>query len=155
MFDELDTLHTQRWNRDGKAGSFANPNWVRFHRRIIERAFPRGEVQLFKVSAGTQTLGVLYNFLWRSQVHVLQTGFAPAASNRDQPGYVTHSLAMLENARLGMKEYDLMCGDAHYKTALCSPAAPLYWVRARRPTPVNRMEDSLVKLYRHSKRPQA
>lgn len=152
LFEELGVLHTRRWNKDGKAGSFANPNWVNFHRLVIERAFPRGEVQVLKVSAGSFVLGVIYSFVWKSQVHVLQTGFVPADTNRDQPGYVSHCLAILENAKLGMKQYDLMCGDAYYKSVLGERVAPLYWVRARRHRAINYIEDSLIALYRRSLR---
>src|SRR5690606_14565455 len=51
-FEQMGELHTRRWNRDGLAGSFANPIWVEFHRRLIGRAFDRQEIQLLKITAG-------------------------------------------------------------------------------------------------------
>jgi CelD/BcsL family acetyltransferase involved in cellulose biosynthesis len=76
-FHALGTLHTQRWNRVGIAGSFAQPSWVAFHQDVIKTAFPREEIQLLRIGCGKRDIGYIYNVLWRGAVLMLQSGFAP------------------------------------------------------------------------------
>ena len=60
-FNELGTLHTQRWQTKGKPGVFKNPAWKRFHTHLIASRFNEGEIQLIKVSCGGRAIGYLYN----------------------------------------------------------------------------------------------
>lgn len=147
-FQEMGVLHTKRWNRDGLPGSFANSVWVDFHRRLISHLFEREKVQLLKITAGEQTLGIIYSFLWHGHVYMLQTGFTEPRHNVERPGFIAHCLAMVYNAQRGMETYDFMCGDGDYKAALSQPGTPLYWVRARRNGFRNRIEDGLIDTYR-------
>jgi CelD/BcsL family acetyltransferase involved in cellulose biosynthesis len=147
-------LHTARWNRKGMSGSFANPNWVAFHRRIIEQHFARGQVQLLRVAAGETTLGVIYSFIWRGQVYMLQTGFAAATDNNQRPGYIAHCMAMALNGHNGLEVYDFMCGDADYKQSLASEASPMVWARLRKHTLSNSVEDLFITTYRFARKSQ-
>ena len=44
-------------------------------RRLIERGFPRGEIDLLCATAGGQVIGYLYNFRYRGQALAYQSGF--------------------------------------------------------------------------------
>lgn len=132
FLDELKQLHTRRWQTKGRPGSFANPTWEAFHRRLIATRFAAGEIQLLKVSAGSVKIGYLYNFLWRKRVYVLQTGFEESEDKRMMPGYVTHVLAIMHNKSQGMSVYDLMHGDALYKRLLCNQSHRLVWAVLQR-----------------------
>jgi len=131
-FDGLKVLHTSRWQRSGRTGSFAKAGWELFHRALISDCFNRGEIQLLKVNNGHGEIGYLYNFIWRKRVYVLQTGFAMTEDKRMMPGYVAHVLAILHNKNKGLEVYDLMHGDDLYKKQLCNQKQMLYWAVVQR-----------------------
>jgi CelD/BcsL family acetyltransferase involved in cellulose biosynthesis len=147
-FERMGMLHGRRWQKAGKPGAFARENWVAFHRELIRAAFDRGEIQLLRIRCGEREIGFIYNFLWRSNVLVLQTGFAVEDRNVLRPGYVSHLLAMELNAALGATHYDFMIGDAEYKRALAKPCPPLVTARLQRRRLKFRMEALLYKLVR-------
>lgn len=151
FFDAMGALHTQRWNRVGRAGSFANPHWVRFHRALIVRAFARDELQMLRINCGELAIGYIYNFMWRGRVYMLQTGLALAKSNALRPGYVSHCLAINHNAQLGLRYYDFLCGDSDYKQVLGQADQPLLWARLQRPRWKFALENTLVGIYRRLK----
>ncbi len=132
FMDGLKILHSQRWKKSGKAGSFANEKWEQFHRVLISHCFHRGQIQLLKISNPDTEVGYLYNFLWRGRVYVLQTGFVVELDKRLMPGYVCHALAIAYNKNLGMAVYDLMHGDSLYKKLLCNQTEMLYWLVVQR-----------------------
>jgi CelD/BcsL family acetyltransferase involved in cellulose biosynthesis len=148
FFDEMGVLHSRRWQKAGKSGAFVRDNWVAFHRELIRAAFDRGEIQLLRIRCGERDVGFIYNFIWRGNVLVLQTGFAVEDRNALRPGYVSHMLAMQFNARQGATRYDFMIGDAEYKRALAKPCPPLVTVRLQRRRLKFRMEALLYKLVR-------
>ena len=127
FFDGLKVQHTKRHRLKGEGGAFANPLWEQFHRALIKDRFSAGEIQIIQVSNAAMTIGYLYNFVWRKQVYVLQTGFMPAEDKRDLPGYVVHALAIAYNRDKGMAVYDLMHGDSLYKRILCNRSRKLVW----------------------------
>lgn len=131
--DGLKQLHTQRWQKQGAAGVFANPVWEAFHRAVIREGFPEGTVQLLKVGSGKRVAGYLYNLVWRNHVYVVQTGFEAVTDKRLMPGYVVHALAVVHNRARGMTVYDLMHGDSLYKRILCNQSRTLRWVVLQRP----------------------
>ena len=150
-FNGLKELHTIRWNRDGKTGSFSNCNWEKFHRALIVNRFCRGEIQLLKVCCGQVVIGYLYNFIWRNHVYVLQTGFKLSEDKRLMPGYVVHLLAIVFNQSRSMIVYDLMHGDAVYKKILCNQETILRWYVAQRKCLKFRLENSAVASIRYLK----
>jgi hypothetical protein len=131
-FREMGILHSERWQRAGKSGSFARGNWVEFHTNLIEHAFDRNHIQLLRIRCGGRNVGFIYNFLWRGSVLVLQTGFASENRNALRPGYVSHLLAMQFNASLGFKQYDFMIGDSEYKRTLAEANSPQITARLQR-----------------------
>jgi len=151
FFEGLKVLHTQRRRSKGEGGAFANPRWERFHRSLIQNRFSAGEIQMIKVSNSVMTIGYLYNFVWRKQVCVLQTGFVLAADRRDLPGYVVHVLAINHNRDKGMSVYDLMHGDSLYKRILCGRSRKLFWIvlqRCRYKFSLERLAVGVVRCYR-------
>ena len=91
----LAALHQATWNRRGRPGSFANHEFCRFHRALIERGFERGEIQLLRVTFGGQTIGLLYNYYFRGHVLAYQSGFDYETAGRHQkPGLTCHHQAI-------------------------------------------------------------
>src|SRR5262249_30496669 len=84
VFDELVALHRQAWRDRGEAGAFL-PFVHDFHRRLIERRFAAGEIQLLRVRAGDTTVGCLYNFVWRGDVLFYQSGLAYETDGQLKP----------------------------------------------------------------------
>src|SRR6185312_7260517 len=69
-------------DRHGGNGAFATPTRQEFHRRLIEAALPRGEVEILEGRVGENVLGYLYHFLYRGRVMAYQAAFRPGPDNR-------------------------------------------------------------------------
>jgi CelD/BcsL family acetyltransferase involved in cellulose biosynthesis len=79
---------------------------------------------------------------------MLQTGFTIEEDNNKRPGYMSHCLAMVLNAKQGLHHYDFMCGDADYKRALGNAEAPLVWLRLQKPRCKFAVEKLVVRAFR-------
>ena len=135
FLDSLATLHQATWSRRGSPGAFANQAFLRFHRALIARALPRGELALLRFSAGQQVLGYLYNLRLRGRVFTYQSGFdyagcAAAAGPHAKPGLTCHHAAILRAQAEGAVTYDFLAGPDRYKNSLTRAATPLYWLEA-------------------------
>lgn len=127
-FDALVALHGSDWQRRGKPGAFADPSMLRFHRTLIARAMPRGEVELLRLSVGGQALGYLYNFRLGGQVLAYQSGFdRDDGGKQDKPGLVSHHLAIQRAVAAGDAVYDFLAGAARYKASLATEEGSLAW----------------------------
>ena len=133
FFDSAGALHQQRWTSKGHPGAFAYPFYVDFHRRLINRALPEGQIELFRIAAGSEPIGFLYNFIYRNKVHYYFSGFQYEADNRLKPGLVCHSLCIQRHIAAGMDVYDFMGGDQRYKTELGEPGPRLVSLALQRP----------------------
>ncbi len=129
--DWLDTMagmHRATWNARGKPGSFADPFFGRFHHELIRRGMPRGETDLWRVTAGERTIGILYNFRYRGHVLAYQSGFAyDPATPRLKPGLTCHRIAIEACARDGMAVYNFLAGDDRYKRSLADGHDTMHW----------------------------
>lgn len=134
FLDGLAALHHASWVPRGHLGAFANPFFGRFHRALIERGFGRGEIDLFRVAAGTQVIGFLYNFRYRGHSLAYQSGFDYAGAGRHgKPGLTCHHEAIRFAARSGAVRYDFLAGDDRYKRSLSDRAETLHWIEVANP----------------------
>lgn len=147
-FDEMCRLHQASWQARGETGAFAPGRRLDFHRELIGRAFPNGGIQMMKVSAGDETIGILYNFVERGKVYFFQSGFQYRPEKHLKPGLVTHSMAVRFCQEAGFSEYDLLAGDAQYKRSLAKNSRPMAWVVFARP----RIKLRLIEALRACKR---
>jgi CelD/BcsL family acetyltransferase involved in cellulose biosynthesis len=131
FLDALASLHQATWQHRGREGAFAEPHFARFHHTLIDRALPRGEVELWRVTAGSAVIGYLYNFQYRGRVLAYQSGFDYAVSDRRaKPGLTCHYLA-IERAMIEKRAcYDFMAGDDRYKRSFSNATSTLYWLTA-------------------------
>jgi Acetyltransferase (GNAT) domain len=141
IFDELVALHRRAWGERGEAGAFL-PFVHAFHRRLIERRFAAGEIQLVRVRAGDATIGCLYNFVWLGDVSFYQSGLAYETDSKLKPGLVCHALAIDHAARAGHRSYDFLAGDSRYKQSLATDARELVWLRLQKPRLRFALEDA-------------
>jgi CelD/BcsL family acetyltransferase involved in cellulose biosynthesis len=129
FLDALALLHQASWHRRGRPGAFARPFFARFHHALIERGWPRGEVELWQVAAGSAQIGYLYNFQHRGRVLAYQSGFAyDTGDRRAKPGLTCHHLAIEQALGAGRACYDFLAGDDRYKRSLANSARTLYWL---------------------------
>ena len=126
--DALMDLHGATWRARGEPGAFAHPFMLRFHRALIERAQPRGEVDLLRASAGGTPFGYLYNLRRDGCVYTYQSGLDYAAFGpHTKPGLTCHYLAIERALGLGDHTYDFLAGTDRYKRSLANAAVPLLW----------------------------
>jgi CelD/BcsL family acetyltransferase involved in cellulose biosynthesis len=131
---ELARLHQASWQARGKPGAFANPFFVRFHHALIEHGLPRGEIELSRMAAGSQLIGVLYNFCHKQRILAYQSGFDYAAAGRHaKPGMTSHLHAIREAIRLGATRYDFLAGDDRYKRSFANQSETLHWIEVDSP----------------------
>lgn len=143
IYDELAELHGRHWREVGKPGAFADPWFDRFHRDLVAERAPHGDVQLLRLRAGGRTFACLYNFVANGRVLFYQSGVARFDDPHLKPGYVAHAEAVRLNAQAGMRVYDLLGGDAYYKSRLATGEARLVWARIQRPLARFRAENQL------------
>jgi CelD/BcsL family acetyltransferase involved in cellulose biosynthesis len=129
FLDELAKLHQATWQRRGRAGAFADPHFASFHHALIDRALPRGEIELWRISAGPAVIGYLYNFQHRGRILAYQSGFDYAlADRRAKPGLTCHHLVIEKSLTAERICYDFLAGDDRYKRSLSDTATTLHWL---------------------------
>ena len=132
--DGLAALHQATWRRRGRAGAFAEPNFARFHRTLIERGLHRGEIALLQLVSDAGTVGFLYNFEWHGTVFAYQSGFDyPGAGKHQKPGLTCHHKAIEDAARRGLARYDFLAGADRYKRSLATSETEIYWAQLGKP----------------------
>ncbi len=127
MLDELASLHQASWSFKGKPGVFGSLRFLAFHRELISRALPQGNIDLVRISAGGHSIGVVYYFIYRGRVYYYQSGFSYGDDARLKPGLTTHYLMIMEYQRRGLLEYDFLAGNERYKMSLATHARDLLW----------------------------
>ncbi|HEY3911024.1 MAG TPA: GNAT family N-acetyltransferase [Stellaceae bacterium] len=138
-FTGLKALHCASWARRGVAHSFAGGFFEPFHRRLIERSFAEGAVQLVEARAGARVIGCLYNFRRGGRLYAYQSGFADA-DPRERPGAVTHALAIRHAFQSGLRVYDFMAGHNRLKASFATRCEPMLWQVVQQPRLALRLE---------------
>lgn len=136
MFEQLLSLHEQRWQRRGEVGGFATTHRRAFHRSFILEAHGDGRAQLVRVMNGESVLGVLYNLVANGHVAFYQSGFQYDNDPRLKPGMVTHHLAICYYLASGYREYDFLPSgqdEGRYKLSLGNSCRRLGTITLSRP----------------------
>jgi CelD/BcsL family acetyltransferase involved in cellulose biosynthesis len=139
-FSELEVLHQRHWQAKGQRGAFGEPFFGRFHRALLTRGFPTGAVDVLRVAAGAETIGLLHIFIYRGEAYAYQSGFKFERDARLKPGLVSHLLAIRHCRDIGLRCYRLLAGDSRYKRSLATGSYDLYWISVRRPSVAFRLE---------------
>jgi hypothetical protein len=133
LFEEMRGMHQLRWQKKGDAGAFGPGRRLEFHRTLVRQAFAKGSIQLLRVAAGDETIGILYNFVKNRKVYFFQSGFRYGSDKHLKPGLVTHALAINHYLNAGFNDYDFLAGDAQYKRSLAKDCRQMAWVVFPRP----------------------
>ena len=145
FFEKMAALHTSYWQGRKKPGAFATDFSRRFHRELITGDL--AEVELLQLTAGSQVLGYLYNFLYAGRACNYQSGFSYSDDNRHRPGLIAHVMAIERAKDNGLRVYDFLAGDAPYKARLGTPMGSMTWCRAQQDRPGLIAERALRRLY--------
>ena len=149
FFDELMLLHRARWDSSRSASTFCSGFSKDFHGRLIERALALGSIQLLRLCAGQNIVGLLYNFVYAGKIYFYQSGIDYETSQpNESPGLLLHARAIDFNARLGHELYDFLAGDSQYKRSLAKHSNELSWATVQAPRIRLRLESSLKRHYR-------
>lgn len=140
--ERLRAMHDRRWSERGVQSGFARDQLARrFHETLIRQGFPRGEIQMLRISVGEEALGYLYNFVFRGVISYYQSGLNfDLIEKYGRPGLVCHTLAIEHNMKLGHACYDLLAGDYRYKASLATRLEPMAHCVFTRETPLVRMD---------------
>ncbi|MCG8535835.1 MAG: GNAT family N-acetyltransferase [Pseudomonadales bacterium] len=118
FFDQIGPLHLAKWEHQPGASGFTNPDFVQFHRKMIERSWGSGGVDLVQLRVGGETIVTFYNLLYRKVVYFYLSGIRPETDNRLKPGLLAHSLCIEDYRSRQFEYYDFMGGEERYKSNL-------------------------------------
>lgn len=152
-FGAMEKLHTKRWEKVGVAGSFANKNWVNFHKEIIRNEFKNGKIIIFSIKSGEQDIGYLYGHVHNNVAYMQQTGFASLELNILKPGYISHVYAMSVCADRGIKEYNLLPDEeSSYKKFFAAPGQTILWINFQKNSAKLHLEKYIRRIQKHVNR---
>jgi hypothetical protein len=143
IYHELISLHEDTWANRSKEGAFSSGYIVQFHKQLIQSRFEYDEIQLLRIKCENNTIGCLYNFVYKNNVYFYQSGINYTLDKRLKPGLVAHVEAIKYNATAGHKTYDFLCGDSRYKMSLATHHNRLISVRLQQPLLKFRIENIL------------
>lgn len=107
VLKELINLHQKRWIARGGKGSFSNPQFLEFHRKIVSSLTEKGHVSLTLLTVDGEHKAALYNFIYNTKVYFYQSG-VDTASGMPAFGYVLHSHCIEAAIARGLDEYDFL-----------------------------------------------
>jgi hypothetical protein len=135
MLEELAVLSSRRFEALGRRGIWNSSRFAAFHRNFIHKSFSLGKVQMLRVTAGNETVGLLYNLIHQNKAYFYQCGYNYAVDKRLSPGVVTLALAVDHCRLAGLDEFDFLAGDSAYKEWMSTGCRSLAWTRFRRRGP--------------------
>ncbi len=141
VFDSIGPAHLHRWGDSPGQSGYANPDFLRFHRSMIEDQWASGGVDLVSLKAGEEVIASFYNLLYGQVVYFYLGGMKTESDNRLKPGLLGHSLCIEDYRQHGFHYYDFMGGDERYKAQLGSVHSQLVQVSLQRNRLKLRLED--------------
>ena len=150
-FQELGKLNKVRFQKKNQKSAWDYPELVGMHRAFLNRQFSSGTAQIVRLCAGTTPIGYLYNFMYRNVVYFYMSGFRLESDNRLKPGLLTHSHAIQDYFKQGLKTYDFMAGDQSYKYRMATDTNDVFYLTLTKKTMSFKCVQFLKKLTRFLK----
>jgi hypothetical protein len=148
IYNELVDLHEDTWANRSQEGAFSSDYLFQFHKQLIQSRFEYDEIQLLRIKCKNNTIGCLYNFVYKNTVYFYQSGINYNLDKQLKPGLVAHVEAIRHNATAGHKTYDFLGGEGRYKKSLATHHNRLVWIRLQKPLLRFRIESAL-KTFKH------
>lgn len=130
---DLAPLHIKRWGGGADESGFANPNFVAFHKALVDIAWPKGQIELIKITSGNEVVGYFYNFIYKNRVYFYLSALTSAANPKLKPGLMGHALCIQRYIDRGFEYYDFMGGGERYKDSLAQRQQKLYRISFQKP----------------------
>ncbi len=137
---ELTELNKATWRRRNSPSAFEAKEFRAFHHALVSERFSSGQIQLVKVTAGSHTVGILYNFHLGGTVYHYQSGLNYELDGHFKPGLTAHALAIERYLYNGARVYDFLLGDQQFKRSLSTDQASLHCVSIRQAHTAFRLE---------------
>jgi CelD/BcsL family acetyltransferase involved in cellulose biosynthesis len=130
FFSAMVQLHESHWSEEEQEhGAFGNPHILRFHERLIAQSGDGDGAQLIRVNAGDQTVGYVYNLIWRDTSYFYQAGIDyKRFGDCGSPGLLLLTRAVEHALANGMARFELMAGDSAYKRTLGMAENKMVWL---------------------------
>lgn len=132
IFADLIELHQTRWQKEGQPGSYASDRFTNFHKALIRKLIPSGQMGLFRVRIDEQVIGCVQVLIDRNRVLCYQGGSAEY-KGKLSPGVITDYLCIEECFNRGFDAYDFLAGNSHHKQKMSTHHSHLSWAEIRRP----------------------
>lgn len=132
IFSDLVTLHQTRWQKEGQPGSYASERFTRFHKTLIQKLIPTGQMGLFRVKIDDAVIGCVQVLIDRNRVLCYQGGSAEY-QGKLSPGVITDYLCIEECFQRGFDAYDFLAGNSHHKQKMSTHHSYLTWAQIQRP----------------------
>ena len=142
-FEELGALHEASWTRRGSGGAWSYPFLVAFHRRLIERTFAQGGIDIVKISCGGVPIGYIHCLVRGGWAGSYLSGFAYEDDNKLKPGLVSFYHYIEHKLAAGGDTLDFLAGDQRYKMSLGQPGPSMCWFRLQESRPQLMLEAGL------------
>lgn len=139
-FEEMAPLHIKRWGSAPGASGFTNVHFTGFHRSLIQMAWPQRQIDIWKLTVGSRTIGFFYNFLYRGRVYFYLGGLVKESDSKLKPGLLGHSLCIEQYTDQGLQYYDFMGGHERYKESLGEIGPYLHKISLQKPQLKFRLE---------------
>jgi CelD/BcsL family acetyltransferase involved in cellulose biosynthesis len=132
--ERLADLHRRRWLAAGTPSeSFASPQYLEFHRRVMAGALQRGWLRLYCLELAGEVAAMIYAFRFRGRVYLMQAGFDPRHAHRS-PGAVLLGCALEHAIGEGNTVFDFLRGEHAYKDELASGERETVFIKYYRNT---------------------
>ena len=133
LFEQIAPLHIRRWGGGSGESGFVNAHFTNFHKSLIRTAWPRKQIDIWKLKAGTQAIGFFYYFIYRNTIYFYLSGLVKAEDSKLKPGLLGHKLCIEKYITQGCDYYDFMGGDERYKASLGKAGSHLYKISLQKP----------------------
>ncbi|WP_291171963.1 GNAT family N-acetyltransferase [Gimesia sp.] len=132
IFADLVSLHQTRWEKEGEPGSYASQRFTNFHKALIRKLIPTGQMGLFRVKIENEVIGCVQVLIDRNRVLCYQGGSAEYCGKLS-PGVITDYLCIEECFQRGFDAYDFLAGNSHHKQKMSTHHSYLTWAQIQRP----------------------
>ncbi|GAA1861203.1 GNAT family N-acetyltransferase [Pseudonocardia ailaonensis] len=128
IFDELVRLHQRRWTAQGEPGAFASIRRHGFVRDVLLRLLAEGRAAVGRLAGADGLIGCVVGWIDDGRFLYYQGGFAQYDEVRKRAGLLGHAVFAEHFRQAGLREYELLAGDAQYKRQLSAGEQnPLVW----------------------------
>lgn len=148
FFEEAGPMHVAKWGRSLSGSGYVNPEFVGFHKDLIQREFDQGYIDIFRLQVGGETKSFIYNYVYEGQVLFYLGAMVSEENSKLKPGLIAHSLCIQHYADLGLRYYDFMAGEHRYKLNLGKESERQYRVSFQKQVPLFVAEQALRRLKR-------